>query len=311
MDSLSQEHENRFKQSEPLILLGMHRSGTSLVVRLLAELGIHMGSWLSRDAEAVHFQRVNRRIYGAAGSKWGQVDSLLEAMRAPSFVQEQTRVARQAIFQEKRLPGAKTEIERFFGPELWPKVRQGEFPAWGWKDPRTTLVFPIWLNLFPNARWVHVLRNGIDVAISVHRRSLKQERKLRNRLLAIDYSPATLDFGYSFHLWENHVSFVLEHQHLVSPERFMEMRYEDLLAEPRAQLQQLARFARHPVDEDRLLAACQMVDRSRRDNWAYASAYQDEIPALAKTPLMETLGYTYSLGSQAAPPVAGAEVLPS
>ena len=310
MASQSQERDNWLQQGEPLILLGMHRSGTSLVVRLLAELGIYMGSWLSRDAEAVHFQRINRRIYGAAGSKWGQVDSLLEAMQSPSFVQEQTRVAERALFNEKRLPGAKTEIERFFGPELWSRIGQGELPAWGWKDPRTTLVFPIWLNLFPNARWLHVLRNGIDVAISVHRRSLKQERKLRNRLLAIDYSPATLDFGYSFRLWEHHVSFVLEHQHLVAPDRFLEIRYEELLAEPRTVLQEVARFAGYPVEEDRMVAACQMVDRSRRDNSAYASAYRDEIPALAAAPLMQTLGYTYSLDSRAAASVAEAEVLP-
>jgi len=309
MASLSRVRENQLQQGEPLFLLGMHRSGTSLVVRLLAELGIHMGTWLSRDAESVHFQRVNRRIYGAAGSKWGQVDSLLEAMQAPSFVQEQTHVARRAMFQDQRLPGGKTEIERFFGPALWSRIDQGELPVWGWKDPRTTLVFPIWLNLFPNARWVHVLRNGIDVAISVHRRSLKQERKLRNRLLAIDYSPATLDFGYSFHLWESHVSFVLEHQHLVSPDRFLQIRYEDLLAEPRTLLQQLAHFAGQPVEEDRLLAACQMVDRSRRDNSAYASAYQGEIPALAQAPLMQTLGYTYSLGGKAPASVAEVEVL--
>lgn len=308
MASLSQEREQQLRQGEPLILLGMHRSGTSLMVRLLAELGIHMGSWLSRDAEAVHFQRINRRIYGAAGSKWGQVDGLLEAMRSPAFVREQTGVAQRALFQERRLPGAKTEIERFFGPELWSRVEQGDVPDWGWKDPRTTLVFPVWLNLFPQARWLHVLRNGIDVAISVHRRSLKQERKLRNRLLAIDYSPATLDFAYSFHLWEQHVSFVLERQHLVSPDRFLEIRYEDLLAEPRTVLLQVAGFIGYAVDQDRLLNACQMVDLSRRDNSAYAAAYQAEIPALAGAPLMQSLGYAYHLGTQ--PPSPVAEVLP-
>ncbi len=311
MASQAQERENQLQQGEPLILLGMHRSGTSLVVRLLAQLGIHMGSWLSRDAEAVHFQRINRRIYGAAGSKWGQVDGLLEAMQSPSFIEEQTAVARHALFQEKRLPVGKTEIERFFGPDLWSRLEAGETPVWGFKDPRTTLIFPIWLNLFPHARWVHVLRNGIDVAISVHRRSLKQERKLRNRLLPIDYSPATLDFGYSFRLWESHVSYVLDHQDMVSADRFLEIRYEDLLAEPRAVLQQLAAFARQPVEEEQLLAACQMVDRRRRDNSAYAAAYRAEIPALADAPLMRALGYTYNLGSAAGSQVHEIEALSS
>jgi hypothetical protein len=273
----------------------MHRSGTSLVTRLLAELGIHMGSWLSRDAEAVHFQRINRRIYAAAGSKWGEVDSLIQAMQSSSFVRQQAEVARRVLFQEKRFPGRRTEIERFFGRDLWSRIERNEAVTWGWKDPRTTLVFPIWLHLFPHARWVHVLRNGIDVAISLHRRSLIQRRKLRNRLIALDYSPSTLDLRYSFRLWEIYVSFVLEHQDLLPSHRLLVVRYEELLADPRTLLQSIARFAGHPVEEDRLLAACQQVDQDRLNNRARASAYRKEIPALVDTPQMQELGYSYDL----------------
>jgi hypothetical protein len=257
-----------------------------------------MGTWLSRDAEAVHFQRINRRIYGAADSKWGEIDSLIQAMHSRSFIEHQAIVARRALFQEQRLPGGRPEIEKFFGPDLWSRIERNESVAWGWKDPRTTLVFPVWLHLFPNARWIHVLRNGIDVAISIHRRSLKQRRKLRNRLFAIDYSPATLDFRCGFRLWERYVSFVLEHQDLVSPERFLVVRYEDILVEPRLALQRMAAFARQPVQEDRLAAASRKVDRGRLENWAYASEYHDEIPFLADTPVMQELGYSYELGSE-------------
>jgi hypothetical protein len=295
MDSLPRKREQLLGQEAPLILLGMHRSGTSLMVRLLTRVGFHMGSWLSRDAESVHFQRINRRIYGAAGSKWGDVGSVIRAMRTPSFVEEQTRVARRALFQEKRFPWRQTEIERFFGRDLWSQIERGAVPVWGWKDPRTTLVFPIWLNLFPNARCLHILRNGIDVAISIHRRSLKQQRKLRNRLLTIDYSPATLDFNYSFQLWESYVTFVLDHRDLVAPDRFLQVRYEDLLAHPTTVLEQVTRFAGQSVDGDRLRLASQMIDRSRRDNRAYANAYQSDIPALANRPLMQALGYSYPL----------------
>ena len=63
MHKLEVNLEDQLRQSQPLIILGMHRSGTSLAVRLLTAVGIHMGSHLSRDAEAIFFQKLNRRIF--------------------------------------------------------------------------------------------------------------------------------------------------------------------------------------------------------------------------------------------------------
>ena len=83
MSQTGEAMASRLQQTQPLIVLGMHRSGTSLIVRLLSDLGIHMGSWLSRDAESVHFQRLNRRIFAAAGSNWAQVDGLIRLMESP------------------------------------------------------------------------------------------------------------------------------------------------------------------------------------------------------------------------------------
>lgn len=282
------------RDMQPLVLLGMHRSGTSLTVRLLADLGFHMGSWLSRDAEAVHFQRLNRRIFGAAGSRWAEVDGLLEQMGSADFVQRQAEATWRALSYVRPLAGGSV-LRRFFGPETWRRLQQGEAVPWGWKDPRTTLTFPIWLEILPRARWVHIVRNGVDVAISIHRRSLVQRRKLRNRLFPIDFSPVTLDFGYCFGLWETYLSFVLEHRALIPEGHYLEMRYEDLLAQPEANLRLLAEFAGYPAGEAALAAACHRIDAGRLDNTRHASNYRQQIPALASRPLMQQLGYGYDI----------------
>jgi len=298
MSQTEKDPESQLRQMQPLILLGMHRSGTSLMVRLLADVGVHMGSWLSRDAESVHFQRLNRRIYADTGSRWGQADPLIRAMHSQDFIERQTSATRRALFHDRSFLRRKAVIEDFFGRELWAKVCQSESFTWGWKDPRTSLTFPIWLRLFPQARCVHVLRNGIDVAISIHRRSKRQQRKLRNHLFPIDYSPPTLDFGYSFRLWRIYVSFILGHRRLVPSHRYLEIRYEDLLTEPLRQMRRLVDFAAHPAEDDLLLAACARIDPNRLDNAAYAARYRDEIPALASSPLMRHLGYSYNIASQ-------------
>lgn len=298
MNRSVRNRESQLRQMQPLILLGMHRSGTSLIARLLTDVGVHMGSWLSRDAESVHFQKLNRRIYAQAGSRWGQVGTLIEAMHSESFVERRTEAMRRALFDDRCFLRRQAVIERFFGRDLWGRICRSESFAWGWKDPRTSLTFPIWLRLFPQARCVHVLRNGIDVAISVHRRSRKQRRRLRNHVLPLDYSSATLDFAYSFRLWELYVSFILDHAHLVPSARYLEIRYEDLLREPLHQMRRLVDFAGHPVEDDLLLAACGRIDRSRLDNAAYAASYREEIPALTSGPLMRQLNYGYSIAGQ-------------
>ncbi|MBW1793701.1 MAG: sulfotransferase [Deltaproteobacteria bacterium] len=65
-------------------------------------------------------------------------------------------------------------------------------PFWGWKDPRTTLTLPLWLKLFPKARIIHVIRNGIDSALSLWRRCKK----------AGVGAPHCLDLNYCFDLLE-------------------------------------------------------------------------------------------------------------
>jgi hypothetical protein len=277
----------------PLIVLGMHRSGTSMTVRLLNDLGIFMGSWLSRDAEAVFFQRINRRIYTAAQSDWANVNHILSLIESQGFLDQQADMARWMLERRRFYLAGNPRMAKFFGRDYWESIKKGTSLPWGWKDPRTTLVFPIWMRIFPQARWLHILRNGIDVAISTHRRSIKQRGKLRNQIFPVDYKPITLDFNYCFHLWETYISFVLEHKHIIPSGQYLEIRYEDLLEDPQHHLKLILEFLDYSVESSVLECACSRVNRNRLDNTTLAVSYYDKISALASSPLMDKLGYRY------------------
>jgi hypothetical protein len=291
MRAVSKEVQVYLQGTAPLVIVGMHRSGTSLLVRLLRDVGIHMGTWLSRDAEAVHFQMINRQIYRLAHSDWTAVDGLIEAMGSEAFVVKSVRLAEKALFRARYPLQWRPPVVDFFGTERWADVRGGQSLTWGWKDPRTSLTLPVWLRIFPRARVVHVLRNGIDVAISIHRRAERQRGNLLKRLTRLDYHPATLDFQFGFRLWEAYVSFILGRRHLVSPGRYLEVRYEDLLSDPVVQLRRILDLAGCVVEPDRLVAASQRVNAARLDNSRYAARYQDEIGSLASAGLLTELGY--------------------
>src|SRR3954447_12291065 len=54
----------------PVILLGMHRSGTSLIARLLDELGLFQGAELQEDHESTYFLETNDQLMRRSGASW-------------------------------------------------------------------------------------------------------------------------------------------------------------------------------------------------------------------------------------------------
>ena len=49
--------------ANPVVVVGMHRSGTSLVSRILDDCGVMMGKDLQEDHESIFFISLNEWIY--------------------------------------------------------------------------------------------------------------------------------------------------------------------------------------------------------------------------------------------------------
>ncbi|HYX25592.1 MAG TPA: sulfotransferase, partial [Thermoanaerobaculia bacterium] len=144
--------------SSPVIVAGMHRSGTSLVAAMISSLGISMGErQLAADRnnrrgyfEDEDFLALNRRMLNACTPSddgghpdWGWTES--ERLDRDGF---------QAFRDEARALVAE-------------RARAGG--VWGWKDPRTTLALDFWDSLLEGARYVLVYRHPWAVADSMQR----------------------------------------------------------------------------------------------------------------------------------------------
>lgn len=145
--------------SSPVIITGMHRSGTSLVASWLARLGIHVGDrlWAANrqnprgffeDADFVELQWRMLEDATAAGEgghrDWGWTES--ERLDRSRFAAH-AEAARVLIAARTGRPG-----------------------LWGWKDPRTTLLLDFWDELLGgNARYVMLYRFPWEVADSMQR----------------------------------------------------------------------------------------------------------------------------------------------
>ena len=139
----------------PICIAGMHRSGTSMVARLLQTCGLFLGpedelGLDSNDGEP-HFENVrfvafNDEILGRLGGSWNNPPDFPVAWETMPEIAALTVKAKKLI---KRL---------------------SKQHNWGWKDPRNSLTLPFWRAIVPELKVVVCLRNPLEVAHSMRKR---------------------------------------------------------------------------------------------------------------------------------------------
>ncbi|HUQ51718.1 MAG TPA: sulfotransferase, partial [Gammaproteobacteria bacterium] len=148
-------------QASPIVVVGMHRSGTRLLVELLARLGVFMGADRQGDAESVAFMLLNEQLLHQCGAFWSEPMSAHFMLAEPNAAAQLAEGARAALA---------ASFEQYAGASGWHGDAGTQLPAFGWKDPRNTFTLPVWKQVFPNLRTIHIVRHGVDVAASLARR---------------------------------------------------------------------------------------------------------------------------------------------
>ena len=290
----------------PVILLGMHRSGTSLIARLLDELGLFQGAELQEDHESVYFLEVNDLLLRRIGAAWDNPAPARAFLENPQALDLTARCLA-ADLCSKHLKGF-LGLKRYFKTRSLAKLDQ----PWGWKDPRTVFTLPAWLALFPQARLVYIVRNGVDVAASLR---VREQQELARRIdelpskarqlnkhsmlerASFKGSGRCLTLAGGFALWEEYVA---EAERLLAaiPNERMVINYEQFLAEPATHLPPLARFCGLNVTTEAIEKATATVNAGRAGAFAKAPELRAFHEQVRQSPWMTKYGY----GDQAGPP---------
>ena len=98
---------------------------------------------------------------------------------------------------------------------------------WGDKTPYYVMHTDKILEWFPDAQIVHLIRDGRDVALSLFRR--RHDFMVYNTYYAAEY-------------WESFVAKGRALGRQLPPDKYMELRFEDILASPREMLEKLCEF---------------------------------------------------------------------
>lgn len=136
--------------STPIVVLGMHRSGTSALAKVLGRLGVWMGSEpnVSRRTEHIPGQECNQSLLNDHGGHWSAPPDL-----AADWL---TDAASTALLPQARAAVADLELE----------------PRFAWKDPRTCITLPYWRMLFAGEPIAVIsYRHPLEVAASLLKRN--------------------------------------------------------------------------------------------------------------------------------------------
>ncbi|MEO8504968.1 MAG: glycosyltransferase [Acidobacteriota bacterium] len=191
----------------PVVVAGMHRSGTSLVASWVQALGIDVGSRLL-EADAANsrgyfedrdFVELHQRMF------WEATRPDDGGHRDWGWTESETLDHR--VFARHRAAAAELV-----------SARRARREPWGWKDPRTSLTLDFWDELVPDARFVFVYRYPWDVGASMER-------------LGAEVFVGRPD--YAFHIWNAYNRALLAFMD-ARPERCLLLAVHSLTEDPEA-----------------------------------------------------------------------------
>lgn len=284
----------------PVIIVGMHRSGTSLIVQKLTEMGVFMGATLELNYEATLFLELNDWLLAQCQAGWYSPSNIRHIVEQPVILDAFSRYLSSYIGTRRS--------KSFIGQENY--YRGTRLPAmstpWGWKDPRNTFTLPVWLKLFPGAKIINIYRNGIDVAQSLVARSSGVEsaiaRDVDTRIRKIQKNPFyqhgwrgllfhphfTLDSA--FDLWEQYVAEAYRHVELMGS-RSLSIKYEDFLDDPVPELTRLAEFCTITANNDTIASLAGGIHKGRAFAYKGDEKLERFYEEKKQTVWMKRLGY--------------------
>ncbi|MBU8870992.1 MAG: sulfotransferase [Gemmatimonadales bacterium] len=217
--------------NNPLLITGMHRSGTSMVTRLLNLCGLHLGDprrllkaqpdnpqgfWENLD-----FVTLDDRILARMNGAWN-----LPPVEKPNMGHDSALLAE---FGASALACVTAASGR-------PLFSHG----WGWKDPRCSLLLPFWSEIVPDMKVLVCLRDPGEVSASLNKRNGFSTR-------------------LGLHLWQQYNERLEQDLLCLSGVESMVTHYEAILAHPDRELRRLTEWLGWPVTDELISHACESI----------------------------------------------------
>lgn len=154
---------------EAVGVIGMHRSGTSMITRALSGMGLDLGTASFVETEGNPFNPLGYYEHQSVTIKQEQI------LRCLSMSWDTCQPLPPEWELNKCVIKHKTKLRKLIIREFAHKEK------WGWKDPRTSLLLPMWQKVLSELNiqlyYVIVIRNPLDVTASLYHRNGFSKKK--------------------------------------------------------------------------------------------------------------------------------------
>lgn len=261
---------NKFKLSSPVVIGGVGGSGTRVLARIIRDLGFYIGRDLNNALDNLWFTLLFKRPH------W----YFERARHSPAEIQRGLRVfthvmtsARRLSFDQMKFVLDATQDFVRHGPaekhlrfHLWPLLRTGTMLhpmkrapdtafGWGWKEPNSHIYLEHLAEKFPNLRFIHLMRHGLDMALSDNQQQLTNWGELFG--VRGDGQQRETCCRLSLEYWVKANERVAEIGTQLGTQRYLRMCFEELCVSPKRPILKLLDFlgvAYKKNDVDRLCA---------------------------------------------------------
>jgi len=253
----------------PIIITGMHRSGTSLLTKILMKQSIFMGSKLDSNSESVFFQRINKWILSCIGSSWDNPRTLKDLENEDVDV---------IINRLNKVLNSRFSKSLFLGKKdlLYNKSLNEIDAIWGWKDPVNTFTLFIWKQIFPNSKIININRHPLDVSASLINRESNLKSKDKESLfpeflssllpvLSINKGDVLSSFNIKnindgLILYKKYIDEMKSNNELYN---VLDIKYEDLIMDSNKVLKEIFDYLDMNISDDEYQDIERILDKSR------------------------------------------------
>jgi Sulfotransferase family len=266
--------------SAPLIIGATGGSGTRVLARLARHAGYNLGRHLNDADDALAFRTfhdrwINRFIAAQDRSVTGRISPGRHGDPGEPMPLSQKEGAQMtADFREA--------VERHLSRTAAEKETH-----WGWKAPRSIYLLPFLHAQCPSLRFIHVLRDGRDMAFSKNQNQL---RKHGGQVLSWRERWLNPEAVRSILLWARVNIGAAEFGETRLQEAYLAVRFEDLCAKPVEMTARIMRFLGVDLDAE-LIARAEIAPPRSMGRWRrQPSAVVSKLEQAAQTALRK-FGY--------------------
>jgi hypothetical protein len=288
-----------WKENGPIVIAGIGGSGTRLIAQICSSSGVYLGDDLNRALDNLTYTLLFRRYRWFMKYRQNQVKTktglrLLEKML---FHRRQLSL-REAFFLGNAVLDYFLHYRQIEKSWAFDRLRvylqktspDNHFLGWGWKEPNSYLLLPSLADEFPNLKFIHTIRNGLDMAFSKNQRQMKNWSALfiENRKASPAYTPVQ-----SLKFWIAANQFMAQEGEHLGKDRYLQVNYDQVCRDPEPVLQKILAFLELDVNSEnfRKLLKLPQVPASMGRYKSYDLAIFDK----ADLDQVEQFGFSYDI----------------